>query len=339
MKTKIKILLLIITIVSFASCKKSSIKPSNSSTGTDVYISGYTTALNDNSVAVYWKNGKLTRLSDSTLSMQTTGIAVQGNDVYVSGSINVYSSNPEGILWKNGVATMLPQFIRTTGVAVNGNDVYVVGIANTSTAAIWKNGVMTNLENTSYYSTANAVTVQDGAVYVAGASNSVGSARATYWRNGIATNVPNTTNAITSISVANAMALNGRDIYLAGYAYTGWGGNTVAAYWKNGIVVNLQDASLSRTNSYATGICTNGNDVYVVGYSPNGAMYWKNGTETKLGDGSQNSNAYAITLQGSDIYVVGNDDAKLGATLWKNGVASTFGPVISRATGIAVITH
>jgi len=70
-------------------------------------------------------------------------------------------------------------------------------------------------------------------------------------------------------------------------------------------------------------------DVYMAGtiLASNGhyvAAYWKNGVPVKLGDSSSNSFAYSIAVNGTDIYVAGNNTIN-GNTVylyWKNGVAT-----------------
>ncbi len=81
--------------------------------GSDVYISGdmynYVNGTNTYA-AVFWKNGKITQLSDVYSYARATGIAISGSDVYISGSILDASKPPivwQALYWKNGVATAL----------------------------------------------------------------------------------------------------------------------------------------------------------------------------------------------------------------------------------------
>src|ERR1700754_5098805 len=100
-----------------SACQKSGTNPDPSSkpsqppptipphTGPDIYVAGYITAQNGHPVAAYWKNGILTKLSDSTLVSQASAIIVQGSDIYVAGiSSSANQSNTTVTYWKNGVA-------------------------------------------------------------------------------------------------------------------------------------------------------------------------------------------------------------------------------------------
>jgi hypothetical protein len=49
------------------------------------------------------------------------------------------------------------------------------------------------------------------------------------------------------------------------------------------------------------------------------ATVWKNGVATHLANEGHNSDAYAVAVVGSDVFVLGDDQ---GAVVWKNGVAN-----------------
>ncbi|MBE9663320.1 hypothetical protein [Mucilaginibacter myungsuensis] len=109
----------------------------------------------------------------------------------------------------------------------------------------------------------------------------------------------------------------------------------MAGYWKNGTFYNLGDASAKQ--SFATGLCISGNDVYISGWyckttwdEPT-PIYWKNGVAVDLpakgatGDGY--ANAYGITVSGNDVYVCGAyriAKDRYAACYWKNKVLNTF---------------
>lgn len=86
-------------------------------------------------------------------------------------------------------------------------------------------------------------------------------------------------------------------------------------------------------------------DVYVAGYQSdasgkNTAVYWKDGVATTLPDNNQGSQAHAIAVSGTDVYVVGevSNGTHSVATLWKNGspVALTDGTNNAYARGVFV---
>ncbi|WP_295674055.1 hypothetical protein [uncultured Mucilaginibacter sp.] len=107
MKAKSLILIMGYVVVCLAACKKTqlvhpTIKAATiTDTTTDVYVAGYVVAQNGNSVAAYWKNGALTRLTTDSADVSVAyGIAVQGNDVYVAGLAPGDSSGTRGYYGK-----------------------------------------------------------------------------------------------------------------------------------------------------------------------------------------------------------------------------------------------
>jgi len=109
------------------------------------------------------------------------------------------------------------------------------------------------------------------------------------------------------------------DVYVAGWENSSPDSSAVslAKYWKNGNAVVL-----SEKPSRASFIAVSGNDVYVAGQVAGSnhdiAVYWKNGVEIDLTDGSNEAGANSIFVQGTDVYVAGQDGA--AAMYWKNGM-------------------
>ena len=139
-------------------------------------------------------------------------------------------------------------------------------------------------------------------------------------------------------SQANALAISGSDVYVAGTASNST--NQTAVYWlNNGAATTLPS---SMTFSTANAIAVSGGNVYVAGYEENSAgngtaVLWVNGTATTLSppSGMAYSYAAAITVVGSDVYVTGiasNTDSDEVAVLWVNG-AATLLPMPSGLTG------
>ncbi len=86
--------------------------------------------------------------------------------------------------------------------------------------------------------------------------------------------------------MANAIAVDGNDIYVAGNM-TNSEQITTAVIWKNGVATKLTDGT---SNAEAIAIAISGGNVYVSGYMNNlQAVYWKNGTVNPLANsaGSQ----------------------------------------------------
>ena len=117
-------------------------------------------------------------------------------------------------------------------------------------------------------------------VYVAGYIIVQNSSVATYWKNGVITKLPGE----SGDCMANAIVVNGKDVFLAGFVTTAdTYSKNIAAYWINGIKVNLADSAL---NSKANALAVNSNDIYIAGYRmfSSGhltATYWKNGRACK----------------------------------------------------------
>jgi hypothetical protein len=181
-----------------------------------------------------------------------------------------------------------------------------------------------------------------------------------YWENGIVNNIPGAPVAGIHYS-SSAMAVSGKNVYLAGYESDN-NNNTpgaLPAYWLNGAVNLLSDSSGA---AYPNCIFVSGSDVYVGGvteyqadtshipyttptvnypYLGSIATLWKNGTDITL------PGAYSVGLVGgfgydahddyvSAIYVAGNNVYVAGgsfmdnyhARYWVNGmpVDLTSGP-------------
>jgi len=179
-------------------------------------------------------------------------------------------------------------------------------------------------------------------VYVAGSAGAASDV--VYWEDNSLKNL--TTNYANG--VGEAIAVNGKDVYVAGYRYSNLNTNSVqvATYWKNGFAHTLTDTI---SPSWAIAIAISGSDVYVAGVvtQSNGmrrAAVWKNEVEMPLQFGANvvSSEATGLAVSNSDVYVVGN-----GATpefygiaaYWKNGVETDLNDPynsLARATAITV---
>ncbi len=186
----------------------------------------------------------------------------------------------------------------------------------------WKNGVPTAL-STDKTSFVTCVTVNGNDVYVGGqmsTGNSFG--MATYWKNGSPVTLTDgsTNGRITGI------AIDGQDVYAAGWIIAATTGDPVATYWKNGVAQPLADDVFY---SVANGITISGSDVFVVGQFMNGhldsstVMVWKNGVAQPF-SGYPFSYATCVVSTGSDVYAGGTSTNSNGysnaATVWKNGI-------------------
>jgi hypothetical protein len=154
-------------------------------------------------------------------------------------------------------------------------------------------------------------------VYVAGFKVINGATYGVYWKDGQQVSITSDIN-----STIYAVLTVGADVYLAGHTSVG------ATYWKNGQPVYLAQGNFA--TAYA--IAVSGSDIYVGGtvLKPGDmygrAVYWKNGIETDLTDGTAYANVDAIAVSGTDVYTAGqNNQHDYGntagisvAACWKN---------------------
>ena len=156
-------------------------------------------------------------------------------------------------------------------------------------------------------------------IYAVGYKIINGSTYGICWKNG--SQIPITTELNSSIY---GITVSGTDVYLVGNTSHG------ASYWKNGNLNYLHTGSVLNSAAYA--IAVSGSDVYVGGWVQDAgdthsrAVYWKNGIETSLTDGTTSSMVNSIAVNGSDVYCAGQnnqpDEGNSGglnkAACWKN---------------------
>jgi hypothetical protein len=247
-------------------------------------------------------------------------------------SVTIYVLGTSGnsvVYWKNGTPFVLGPNYKSyaSGMVLAGNDLYISGghrITDTTSAVqYWKNGIGTDLPDTTGRVKADGIFVSGSKVYVAGTMR--------YY--------DNSTTPYTGPTAS----------------YPKWG--DVAVCWKNGLPVLLPGNSFFNfyqgfvTGVYAdyvSGIFVSGTDVYVAGGSGqyqvqtpstyNFAGYWKNGIFTALPgflDSTSAQFAYfpetsSIYVSGDDVYVTGflggsaSADLINKAIFWKNGIPTVL---------------
>lgn len=308
--------------------------PTGNNNAKTYYVSG--TGMNESGVAVatLWKAGIPVNLSASypdavVYNSAGFGMAVSGKDVYVCGVIYTSKGNYP-IYWKNGLPVLLtPGNGEATAIAVVGTNVYVSGVISNDNGnyygVIWKNGVLTPLTAGEIYSSAGALVVSGGNVYVGGHLIQDGKTFAAYWKNGS----PVLLTSGDNFATVQSLAIKGATVYTAGIEL----GNDVGKYWKNGEVVNLTDGS---SKVIVSAVYTTGNDVYVAGKRFDGStvemIVWKN--EIIISTTPMNANGLDINavkvlhnkilVSGNVIYRNDNSSIYADATVWANGVPSTL---------------
>jgi hypothetical protein len=210
-------------------------------------------------------------------------------------------------------------------------DIYVCGYEKKSNegkfiATVWKNGVPMSLTDGTKNAVANDVVVSDNDVYVVGyEADANGAQVAKFWKNGVPAGLVSTPG-----SFANAVTVNGKDVYIMGRALEN--NVYVQKMWKNGIVTTLQGDRRS--------IAVNNNNVYTVGLQEERAKLWTNEVGYNLTNSASFSGAYDVEIKGSDVYIVGVEVInKISvAKLWKNGIASNLsdGKFTTVATDVSI---
>jgi hypothetical protein len=232
---------------------------------------------------------------------------------------------------------------------VTPSSLYVLGVQD-GAIVYWKNGQINSVYSELgilYNFGASSLAASGNNVYIAGFKTSTSSVLYPYspvlWLNGTATSLADTNGSIAN-GFADAVALSGGDVYIAGirgydsqkdtvpystdsavYPVTG----SVATVWKNGTPLTLTGyGSIGMVDSakyanrfyadYVNGIFVSGSDVYVSGgtswQSAAHAEYWKNGVPVDLAGplnyaGPNNTSGFpqstGIYVAGSDVYVSG----------------------------------
>ncbi len=200
-----------------------------------------------------------------------------------------------------------------------------INSATIFTAKYWEDGKETILAGTGNKSDVLASDIfvtNVGDIYVVGCESINGEHYARMWKNGkLIDFFPDSTG-----SEANAIAIVGNDIYVAGHIVN----NNIqtACYWKNSTITILDNQNNYPSNAYD--ICVSGNNVYIAGYEAHGqqqykATIWKNGKPISFTYGTNSTVANAIFVSGTEVYIAGkeyNDQNITVAKLWK-GIVET----------------
>jgi hypothetical protein len=278
------------------------------------------------SIATYWKNNTMTRLSKSTNASNAWGIAISGNDILIVGNIfnsatTLGTSTSTAVYWKNGQEIALAGIgSSATDITVSGNDVFIAGrmmnANNRVTAVYWKNGVVNVLAGDPLrHSSADEIFVSGNDIYVAGyTTDANGMPLATYWKN----NIPVVLSGNGSSSHANSIFVSGNDIYVGGRTTNNIPGRIIGTYWKNGTPFHLETQ-----NSEVYSVTVAGNNFHIAGYAEahthTGPAYWKNSVFEPLpATVTAYSRATCMVVSGSDVYLGGDGNSM--AMWWKNGV-------------------
>ncbi|MFI5160284.1 MAG: hypothetical protein ACHQHN_03360 [Sphingobacteriales bacterium] len=311
MKTNFYLMGIAISVITISSCKKfdggSLVKPSlanSSGADTDVYAAGYINAANGPyTVPTYWKNGVIHKLADSSNGAMARCVAVRDSDVLIA--------------------------VTTEHL---DNSAY--------TAVYYWDGHRGVLADKAFVGGSHCATFSACGCdyYICGAIMVNGVYQACYWQNGGPAHL---LPSKPYQSIANAIAVHGGNIYVAGSALTSVK-NQYAIYWKNDTAYNLTDTL--RRDAQALDIGLIGNDVYVAGYelaadnNSNIPTYWINGVPHTL---NKPGGIESMVTSGSNYYFGGGADDFGYGNYWINGVSYNLtvsdGGVQPQPNGVGVL--
>lgn len=289
---KIQFFSFLLMVLLGTACKKDK---SNLQNGTDVYIACEFEG-NDFSRAAYWKNNEFTVLDYDNEESGAYDVVAQNRDVWFVGR---YDGKP--CYWKNMQKTMINNSTGVaSSVAVYNNSIHIIGSISSDRSFLWSSGTF-NLLPEGFG--ANKIKFIGADRYIVGSMNG----KAAYLKNSITT--PEVISDITSYT--NDITIAGADIYLVGSAVNS-SGFYRSAYWKNGNIIRPEIMTGISLAEYANG------NLYFAGSNANGQgiLVTNNEQVTVL---SQSNESYYISdllIDGSDVYISGNDDENTGNIPW-----------------------
>lgn len=316
-------------IIAFGSCSNDEVNspptiieitPKAGVAGMQVTITGegFSTSLEKNIISF---NG----VDAEVLSASATQLIVVVPEVETTGMVptTIGSNQLEGPSFRYYDVFVLVNHYMVTTVAVK----------------VLKNGTFIPITDGSEFTRGWSLAVEGDDIYVAGdTSRSSGMSlipTPVYWKNNIMYPLPfeSTQDYITSLP---SISIDEGDVYISGNEI--YPPNTIAKYWKNGEPTSLIKPDY-KTNS--TSVLALNGDVYVGGSIQNDidnlATYWKNGVENIM-PGDLTSSISQILMEGTDLYVLGNDLENSQVIYWKNNELVTIsnGGIQAGAQSIAV---
>jgi len=341
---KVLLLCAISLVVAIASCKKDDKTPPKSTapvvTGPYLYVGGAA-----NSKGVYWKTSLSATTANAVAdSFKNTNaiysLITSGKDVYVAAQTAGYYKNDA--------------FVPVTGatgiqyLVLSGTTVFAAGADNKASMSYWQGNTQISLGNTiasplfsapgTSVLALSGIAVSGSKVFVTGklfyekqygaAPNALEGSFGTLWTNDVLQLYGPGQLVSAYYNSTAGLTLVGNDVYVTGSmpdsTYAG-------GYWKNGTFNSINNGSFGPTS-----ITSSGNDIYITGYtfvraggtySQRGA-YWKNGTLISFPAASSTT---AITVNGTDLYILGIDTNN-NNVIWKNGtVFETLGSALTQS--------
>jgi hypothetical protein len=305
----------------------------NDNTETNVYAGGYVfNEASGNYIAGYWENGAYIPLTDESVSISLKGIAVDESDVYAVGDYTGNDSRQIGGYWENavwhtfdsiqddtGTSSAAQYGVYTSSIIMDDGDMFVAGEGYSSEEYLNPN---TGTYQTRY--PIKGTLWADETTYIL--ENSVSRIRNAY------------TESMQKITLSDDVSSM---IFVAGYCYDDSSAPS-ACFWSTPVgssVTDLVPNVLTDDDSKGYGIAVKDTSedlhiyyqAYICGCKQSAGLYhagyWvydSNGwtyTWTALHEDTNGSCAYAIVLEGSDVYIGGyeNNGTYDVAGYWKNG--------------------
>lgn len=245
-----------------------------------VYSCGNLNKDNTPDSACYWAGSTRTDLAgDGTRSAYAFAITVDSGHVYVAGYYQ-NSSTKVPCYWKDGVRVDLPgTYYEASALAIKGGKPYIAGFEYTGTdPCYWADGTKVSLDRTGLTNArAQAITIADGKIYVAGRGTSATSTIPCLWTDGARTDV--SMGVYTNAKVSGMTVMNG-SVYLCGDEYLG--SKDVACYWNGSTHTILSETYPGFANCMTSynGTLYTGGRIYIT--LPYTACYWIGTTRVDL---------------------------------------------------------
>lgn len=321
-----KILVITILFGNLVSCTKDSDDINDDIKEPVFYYAGYSFSNNYNEhdrKAVLIVQDSVIKLSPGQ-SADAKVIYAHGQDVYVGGSQYAEGNKTRIVYWKNGAIEYLSSAVQNNSAtaiyAENGN-VYVAGTVyqdNRPYQRLWVNGEQKVNSGALQFSGIRAITVYDGAYYLAGQFAQA----ASIWYGSTMQTINNAPSEATFVHVENGEVLT--------MGYGNVDRNTDAAkVWKGTDEIFSHPVGTRVSNILTT---MNGDDYYFVTNSMSASgiklarVYRNNQLLYELNTDGQNVSAMGITIFNDKIYVLGNilNAGKSVPTLWVDGTPKTL---------------
>jgi hypothetical protein len=312
MKTIFKINIILLLFVFIISCSNDS---SSKQGAKNVYITGkIQNPTNGNfNYGTIWKDEVASYLTPDLKQGNIDDIFVTDAAVYAVGE-----EDGDWKVWKNKTLLYtIPNCDQAIDLFVSGNDVYVCGKSGIA-AKYWKNNVEVVLSAIGETAEANAISVLNNDVFVAGFETFEGKKLARVWKNN--TIYKNYSDGTNNAEVQH-LSISNNNIYVVAEETIPFGSNT--KFYKNldqnpfftiGSTKNVNQFCVSDDTVYAI--------ISVGGFNTISQLY-KNGEVTDLPSGFDPT---FLSVSGTDVYIFSYQSGQPSSKLYKNGTITDYLP-------------